>query len=118
VKTIIGLMTMLMLAGTLGCAENMAYADPLAPPSATEHGCVIVEDTYGEREVCDVNYYIASEGPVYWDPFFGVWIGVGGFWYGGVWHYGYYPGYWKRYHGYYHGHGFYHNYNPGTTTTH
>jgi hypothetical protein len=95
------------LVAVLMLVSCVAYADPPVPPSDPAYGCVVVEDDYGEREVCDVQYYISPEGPLYLDSYFGVWIGAGGFWYGGVWHYGYYPGYWERYHGFYHEHGFY-----------
>jgi hypothetical protein len=102
-----------LTAGTIGCAENTAYADPVLVSSEPATGCVVVEDDFGEREVCNTTYYVTSEGPIYWDVNYGIWIGAGGFWYGGVWHYGYYPGYWARYHDYYHEHGYYHSNSHG-----
>jgi len=98
---------------SVGCAEETSYANPVLVSSNPFSGRVVVEDDYGEREVCNVTYYLTSEGPIYWDVNYGIWIGAGGFWYGGVWHYGYYPGYWERYHGYYREHGYYHGYSHG-----
>lgn len=108
-----GLLILAMTFATAGCAEGIAYADPPPPPSQPSYGCVVVEDSYGEREVCDTYYYISPEGAIYWDSAFGIWIGAGGYWYNGAWAYGYYPGYWGRYHGFYHGHGFYNGHSRG-----
>lgn len=91
----------------LGCAEEMVYADPPLPPPQPTYGCAVVEDAYGEREVCDVYYYTSDDGVVYWDPYFSLWIGAGGYWRAGVWYHGYWPGYWERYHVWYHAHGWF-----------
>ena len=112
-QLIIILACILSMITSIGCAEETSYADPVLVSSDPSSGCVVVEDDYGEREVCNTTYYVTSEGPIYWDVNYGIWIGAGGFWYGGVWHYGYYPGYWERYHGYYREHGYYHGYSHG-----
>jgi hypothetical protein len=112
-KKLLTLIIGILMLGVVGCMEEEAYADPPLPPAQTSYGCVVVEDDYGEREVCDTSYYVSPEGVIYWDAAFGIWIGAGGYWNGGVWHYGYWPGYWERYHTFYHGHGFYNGYSHG-----
>jgi hypothetical protein len=103
------------LAGAFGCAEETAYADPpVIVSSSYQTGCIVVQDTYGEREICGVQYYVTDQGPIYWDAYYGSWIGCGGYWHQGVWHYGYWPGYAARYGVYYHSRGFYgHGYSRG-----
>jgi hypothetical protein len=110
-KLLFSLITCLSLFGLIGCVENVAYADPVAPQIT--YGCAIVEDAYGEREVCDTSYYVTSAGVVYWDPYFHIWVGGGFYFYNNAWYRGYYPGYVARYGGFYHGHGFYRGYRGG-----
>jgi hypothetical protein len=77
------------------------------PVGIPEHGCTIVVDPYGEREVCDVDYYVVDGGVVYFDPYYRVWIGPRGYWYGGRYVVGYWGGYHAYYRGYYRTHGGY-----------
>lgn len=91
----------------------VVYADPPAPPPPAHpsYGCTMVEDDYGEREVCDVYYYTSPYGVVYWDAALGIWVGGGWYYHGGVWVHGYWPGYWAHYHGFYHPHGYFGGYS-------
>lgn len=102
---------LLGLIAALCLTSCVAYADPPLPPPHPVYGCTMVEDSYGEREMCNVYYYDTDEGVVYWDPYFRVWMGAGGYWYGGAWVHGFWPGYYARYGGFYHPHGFYHGYS-------
>lgn len=104
----------LVLAACLmmGCVEE-AYVVPPGPPVHPSYGCAIIEDEYGEREVCDVYYYPTEYGVLYWDTTYGMWIGAGGYWRGGIWFHGYLPGYVRRYGGFYHEHGYHWGYNRG-----
>lgn len=85
---------------SMGCADEVVtepvYASAI--PSQLGTGCVIVTDDYGEREVCNTRYYYVNGGVVYWDANFGIWVGPGGYWHGGVWNRGFYPG-WHNYYG-------------------
>lgn len=91
-KFIIGLMAAFCLSSCL------VYADPMYA-SAYSYGTVTICDDYGCREVQDVRYFVGSDGiTYYYDVHFGVWIGPRGYWHGGAFYHGYYPGY----HGYYH----------------
>lgn len=96
--------------GLVGCADEY-YATPSYPLSAgnqTQYGCVIVSDEYGEREVCNTHYYYSDGGVVYWDAHFGIWVYPNGYWYGGRFWPGVYPGFHAYYHtGFYHPRGFY-----------
>lgn len=95
-----------------GCVSEPIYTSTV--PSAyyangAKYGCTIVTDEYGSREVCETYYYPVSNGVVYWDPYFRIWVGPGGYWHGGVWNHGYYPGFRTYYgHGFYHPNGFSH----------
>lgn len=89
-----------LTAGSVGCVEDLAYADP---PVAYASGCVNFTDDYGTREVCGP-YYYAGGDLFYWDAHFGCWIGPHGYWHSGLWHGGFVYGYHERYHaGFYHG---------------
>lgn len=85
------------------------------------NGCIVVSDeASGEREVCS-QYYMVDGGYVYWDATYGMWISPYGYYRGGVWNRGWYPGYreyygrvgvwrgrgWYAGHGYFTGHGGY-----------
>lgn len=98
--------------GMTGCLVAPAYGQEVVQPQI-QNGCAIVEDTYGEREVCNTNYYVYNGSVVYWDPYFGIWAGNGFYNYNGGWYRGYYPGYYGRYGSYYHGQGYYHGYSHG-----
>jgi hypothetical protein len=109
-KFIAGLIAAMCLSSCL------VYADPVYAP-AYYYGTVTICDDYGCREVPDVRYFIGSDGVTYYyDVHFGVWIGPRGYWHGGAFYHGYYPGYHTYYHhgwygghgGYYHGGGGYH----------
>lgn len=91
-----------------GCyAEEEVYAAP--PPSVYTVGTVEFCDDYGCRWVTAPYYYVGDE-VVYYDAYYGAWIGPRGWFVGGVWHRGWIPGYHTVYHGgYYHGwHGGWH----------
>lgn len=95
----------------MGCADEVV-SEPVhtsGVPTRVGTGCVVVTDDYGEREVCDTQYYYVNGGVVYWDAHFNTWIGPGAYWSSGGWHQGFYPG-WHGYygHGFYHSHEFYH----------
>jgi hypothetical protein len=84
-----------------GCMIEPAYADPVGPYS---NGTVEFCDDYGCRYVTGQYYYDSAGVLFYWDTGFGCWIGPHGYWRGGVFFHGYYPGYHNFYHGgYYHG---------------
>lgn len=96
--------------GLAGCATEYEVSEPTMSQPA--YGCVVVTDEYGEREVCNTNYYYVTGGVVYWDAHFGVWVGPGGYWRSGIWYRGYYPGFHTYYHaGLYHPHGYFHGGN-------
>lgn len=88
-----------------GCAEE--YYPATYPYS--DYGCVVIEDENGEREVCDTYYYVTDYGPMYWDAYYGVWIGAGGYLYNGIWYRGFWPGYVARYGWGYHPRGWFGN---------
>lgn len=81
--------------GTVGCAEDFAYADP--PSVAYASGLVEFCDDYGCRWI-NAPYYYAGGDLVYWDAHFGCWIGPHGYWHGGGWHRGFVYGYHQHYH--------------------
>jgi hypothetical protein len=95
----------------MGCVEEgVIYSDPASQPTLVgvpSYGCAVVEDSYGEREVCDVYYYTTPEGVIYWDQYFNVWMGAGGYMRGGIWYHGFLPGYWGHYGVWYHPHGWF-----------
>lgn len=101
-----------VMLGTMGCVEE-AYAEQPYVSATPVQSCVVIADSYGEREVCGSSYVMTTYGPVYWDPYYSSWIGSGIYWYGGHWYNGYRVGYWDRYHGYYRPHGFYVGYARG-----
>lgn len=92
-----------------GCAEDVYYQDPSATVNATKsYGCVNVWDDYGEREVCNTYCYYVGADPYYWDAHFNIWVGPSGYWHGGRYFRGYYPGWHGYYHsGLYHPHGYF-----------
>lgn len=98
--------------GLAGCAVE--YVEPVDPMDAVisdrmQHGCVVVTDELGEREVCNTQYYYYDGGVVYWDAHFGVWVGPNGYWRNRAFFPGIYPGFHTYYHtGFYHPRGFYH----------
>lgn len=48
---------------SMGCADEEVVYTSGAPTSARS-GCVVVTDDYGEREVCDTQYYYVNGGIV------------------------------------------------------
>lgn len=65
-----------------------------AHASDVQYGCVEFCDEYGCRDVCDTHYYHDSDGVAYyWDGSYGAWVGPRGYWRGGAFHRGFYPGY-------------------------
>lgn len=98
--------------GMTGCLVAPAYGQEVVQPQV-QYGCTIVEDIYGEREVCNTNYYVSNGSVVYWDPYFGIWVGNGFYNYHGGWYRGYYPGYSAHYGSYYHTHGYFQGYSHG-----
>jgi hypothetical protein len=110
---------LMMLLGVIAVSMIGCADDPPPPAdSSVAYGCVEVSDDYGNRDICDTQYYYTDTGVVYWDSHFGVWIGPEGWYREGVFYHGFYPGYREFYgHGYYHsGHGrYYHSghYNHG-----
>jgi hypothetical protein len=110
--TIFALLAVMCLALS-GCVEAYAETEVAMPVGTPQYGCTIVADTYGEREVCGVNYYVVEGGVVYFDPYYHIWIGPRGYWYGGRYVVGYAPGYYARYGGYYRYHGYYGGRSPG-----
>jgi len=115
--------TLICLLSLTACYsdEQVYTAEPtMANPN---FGCLVVTDDFGEREVCDTHYYYAADGsPIWWDNHFGIWVSSSGYWYGGRWFVGFYPGYHSYYHagfyrprGYFHGnyHGYRGNYRGG-----
>src|SRR5665213_1222033 len=109
---LIMLLCVMMVSGCVG------YDDPPID-SSIQYGCVEVSDDYGNRDVCDTQYYYTDDGSlIYWDAHFGVWIGPEGWYREGIFYHGFYPGYREFYgRGYYHSeHGrYYHggHYNHG-----
>ncbi len=118
-KNIMLVLVLVVSSLTLGCVE--AYADDTVvfPSGDAQYGCVIVSDSYGEREMCGVNYYVVNGGVVYFDPAFNLWIFPHGYWYGGIYHNGFWNGYYAHYGAYYHpygwhaSHGWHGGYNGG-----
>jgi len=90
--------------GLAGCADEY-----VAPVAASPANCFVVTDEFGEREVCNTQYYYTNGGVIYWDSHFGVWVSPWGYYHGGVWTHGYYPG-WHSYYGpgFYHARGYFH----------
>lgn len=84
-----------------GCVVEAYY------PDRYYTGTVVFCDDYGCREVTAPYYYDSDGAVVYYDAYFGYWIGPHGYWVGGV----YRPGFWVGYHGYYHS-GWYHWRSP------
>ena len=103
----------LLLATTLTIAGCEEYDDGAAFPSnaSPEYGCVVVNDEYGEREVCDTQYYTTNGGVIYWDAAFGVWIGPYGYWRGREYHRGFWAGYHEHYRPFYHEHGWHNTFH-------
>jgi hypothetical protein len=102
------LIILLLIATSLavsGCAEDEAAFPTNAEP---EYGCAVVVDPYGERQVCDTQYYVVNGGVVYWDAAFGLWIGPYGFWRAGEYHRGFWAAYHDHYRNFYHPHGTFH----------
>lgn len=96
----------------MGCAETTdqpVYTSSHTVSPDIQTGCVVVSDDYGDREVCNTQYYYVNGSPIYWDTAFGIWVSPWGYYRGGVWYRGYHPG-WRNYygHGYYHPRGFFH----------
>src|SRR5271165_3355885 len=108
---ILGLVMATGLA-TTGCAGTLYAQDEVVvgsnvevfPTGASQYGCIVVVDQWGEREVCS-NYYIVNGGYVYYDWYFHSWVSPYGYWYGGSYHHGYWVGYHDHYGSYYHEHG-------------
>jgi hypothetical protein len=96
-KFIFSLMVALLLTSCVAYAE---------PEPIVVNNCVEYCDDYGCREVCAPHYYY--QGVVYyWDTHFSCWIGPHGYYHGGIFYHGYYPGY-RGYFGHgggFHGHG-------------
>lgn len=88
-----------LCVGLTGCVVEGSVYD-----STIYHGSVEFCDDYGCRWV-DAPYYYYGDEVVYWDSHFGCWIGPSGYWLGGIYYRGAYPGY----HGWYH-YGRYHAY--------
>lgn len=105
---------------TFGCAEDLDYGrqqqfvysvsdQPYSLADLTTvSGQQFVQPAYqtGSIEYCDMwgcriipyaNYYYAQDGVVYWDPFFGCWIGHNRYFRHGYWYHGYVPGYHTHY---------------------
>ena len=100
---------LLALVAAFSLSGCVMYADY---PASSE--CTTFCDDYGCREVCSSYYYDSAGVMYYWDPHFGVWIGPHGYYHGGVFYHGYYPGYHVYYHrGWYGPHGGYHYYRGG-----
>lgn len=96
-------MKKLFLALALCFGLTSCYAEVYDP--TVYRGNVEFCDDYGCRWVY-APYYYYDGAVVYWDAHFGCWIGPHGYWTGGVYYHGYYPGYHGVYHqGYYHGPG-------------
>ena len=93
------LLGLILCLGLTGCyVEGYDYA-----PGAYSTGSVEFCDDYGCRFVTAPYYYDSAGVLFYWDAHFGCWIGPHGYWRGGAFYHGFYPGY----HGWYHG-GWYH----------
>ena len=104
--------TLLACLACAGCADS--YSEPQFSTDSGalyDHGCVVVEDDFGSRQVCDVDYAYYQGYPVYYDSYFGVWIWTGmggGYWRGGAFYSAYPYGYHTYYHaGFYHASGYY-----------
>jgi hypothetical protein len=91
---------------SVGCVDEYSYRE-----TTPYYGCVVISDEMGEREVCDTEYYYTDDGVVYWDSHFGIWVMPNGYWYGGRFWPGVYPGFHAYYHsGFYHPRGYFHSY--------
>ena len=94
------LLVLAVMLGASGCY--------LGPMDAYDN-CVVFQDEYGDREVCDQPTRVIDGHLFYWDAQFGIWVSSYGYYQGGVFFYGYHPSwrqYWHR--GYYHPRGWYH----------
>jgi hypothetical protein len=110
------LIPLTLLLTATGCAATLEE-----PAMADDGSCTVVSDAYGEREVC-TTYTTFNGVQYYYDPYFNIWVGGGGYWYGNRYYNGYFPGWGARYGGFYHSRGFYsgrgyhggyHNYSHG-----
>lgn len=114
------LLVLMLVVGVVGCRATFYEDEYVAFPSGEpEYGCAIIHDDFGEREVCDVNYYVVNGSVIYFDPYFHYWIGPRGYWVNsGIYHYGFFEGYHSHYGSYYHSfgwhaqHGWY-DHHPG-----
>ena len=89
---------LLALLCAFAVSSCMVYEE--IPPPATGYisGCTTFCDDYVCREIC-ARYYYASDGSIiYWDDHFSCWVGVHGYWRGGVYYRGFVPGYHVWYH--------------------
>jgi hypothetical protein len=94
----------------MGCAPE--YVEPA--PATSQANCVIVSDAeYGERTVCNAQYYDTPQGVIYYDPYYASWIGAGYTYSAGQWHHGYPLGYYNHYHNHYHPHGYFYGHGYG-----
>jgi hypothetical protein len=102
----LALIAALAFPSMMGCTPE--YVEPA--PAVSQANCVVVSDAeYGERTVCNTQYYDTPQGVVYYDPYYATWIGAG-YYYSAAearWYHGYLPGYYNHYRGYYRPHGYY-----------
>lgn len=104
-KLLFGLVAAFCLSSCLIFTDSY-YSGPY------QYGTITVCDDFGCREAENVRYFVGSDGETYYyDVHFGIWLGSRGYWHGGAFHRGYYPGYHTYYHqgwyGGYHGGGGY-----------
>lgn len=95
------LLVLMVMFGTAGCIL-------VGPMDVYGDDCIVFSDQYGDREVCGAQVRIINGETFYWDAQFGIWVSSNGYYQGGIFYYGYHPGwrlYWHR--GYYHPHGWY-----------
>jgi hypothetical protein len=95
-KNIFMFLVCVLMISTLGCVEADAQVAVETPTGQPLYGCVVVQDAYGERQVCDAYYYNTAYGVVYYDNYFGLWLAPNGYWHHG-WHRGFWPGYYNHF---------------------
>lgn len=100
-------MTLTIVSVMLLSCIAFAQPVPISPNESPRMGCSIVEDVYGEREVCDTYYYISDLGVVYWDTYYLSWVGGGYYTRAYTWYPGFWPNYYSRYGSYYRFHNWY-----------
>lgn len=95
-------MKAILIALCLSLCACFADFDTVVNPGVIHYGTFEFCDAEGQCRNVDGRYYYNNEGEiVYYDGVFGVWISPRGYWVGGIYRPGFYPGYYNHYQGHF-----------------